>query len=588
MKGRIPVLLALALALCSGFTPRRDAAPAPQPEASWPDTVKEAYLYTEGLKRLLIDGDTLAARGLLRRSLAADSSYAPAWYQLAAAGMYDHPDTAVGYARRAYELDTANKWYGRLYGQMLVRGERYDQARVLYRKLLRDDPRDPDNYRILAILYQQAGMPDSAVRLLDSAELRFGKIPLLVSFKRQLLVSTGQIDRALEEAKILAEAVPYEMENRLVLGELYSMVRADSLALAEFRAAVAIDSTSVSALASLAEYYNRRHEYRAYLGVVKRLFMLDGLPLQDKVSYFRQLTSDLRFYREYFFQVDELASTLLLRYPTDKEVVKLYGEHLIASGQLDRALAHYKLHLADRPPQLDYYTMVIDIESFNKHVDSVDRYVDRAIALFPDNPELYLRRGHVLAYAGRNDEAVRSYRQSLRRADTDSLRSVVWGFIGDAYHQMDEAAAAGSREQKRYRDASYAAYDRALAYWSGNVGVLNNYAYFLSLEGRDLMRALDMAGRVVAMTDNNPTYLDTYAWVLFKLGRLAEAKKTMQQAISLDSQNSPDLQAHYGDILFALGERFMAEVYWRKALDNGFDADEIARRLEQLKATADP
>lgn len=62
----------------------------------------------------------------------------------------------------------------------------------------------------------------------------------------------------------------------------------------------------------------------------------------------------------------------------------------------------------------------------------------------------------------------------------------------------------------------------------------------------------------------------------------------MQQAISLDSQNSPDLQAHYGDILFALGERFMAEVYWRKALDNGFDADEIARRLEQLKATADP
>lgn len=385
MKGRIPVLLALALALCSGFMPRRDAAPAPQPEASWPDTVKEAYLYTEGLKRLLIDGDTLAARGLLRRSLAADSCYAPAWYQLAAGGMYDHPDTAVGYARRAYELDTANKWYGRLYGQMLVRGERYDQARVLYRKLLRDDPRDPDNYRILAILYQQAGMPDSAVRLLDSAELRFGKIPLLVSLKRQLLVSTGQIDRALEEAKILAEAVPYEMENRLVLGELYSMVRADSLALAEFRAAVAIDSTSVPALASLAEYYNRRHEYRAYLGVVKRLFMLDGLPLQDKVSYFRQLTSDLRFYREYFFQVDELASTLLLRYPTDKEVVKLYGEHLIASGQLDRALAHYKLHLADRPPQLDYYTMVIDIESFNKHVDSVDRYVDR---LSPCSPTI--------------------------------------------------------------------------------------------------------------------------------------------------------------------------------------------------------
>lgn len=568
--------------------PRRDVVPAPQPQSAWPDSVREAYLYTEALKRLLIDGDTLAARELLRGSLAADSTYAPAWYQLAAAGMYDHADTAVAYARRAYALDTANKWYGRLYGQMLVRAERYDRARALYRKLLRDDPRDPDNYRILAILYQQAGLPDTAVRLLDSAEVRFGKIPLLVGLKRQMLVATGQIDRAIEEARLLVEAIPYELENRLVLGELYGMVGADSLALGELQAAVRIDTTSVAALASLAEYHNRRHDYRAYLGVVKRLFMLDDLPLQEKVSYFRQLTSDLRFYRQYFFQIDELAATLLLRYPAAREVVKLYGEHLIASGQLDAALAHYKLHLQDTPPQRDYYEMVIDIESFKGRVDSVNSYVDRAIALFPDNPELYLRRGHVLALAGRYPEAVRSYRQSLRRADTDSLRSAVWGFIGDTYHQMEEAAEAGSNQQRRHRADTYAAYDRALAYRSDNVGVLNNYAYFLSLEGRDLMRALDMAGRVVAMTDNNPTYLDTYAWVLFKLGRLAEAKKTMQQAISLDSQNSPDLQAHYGDILFALGERFMAEVYWRKALEGGYDAGEIARRLEQLKAPAEP
>lgn len=588
MKGRLPILLALALALSTGFMPRRDAVPAPQPQTEWPDSVREAYLYTEALKRLLIDGDTLVARGLLHSSLAVDSTYAPAWYQLAAGGMYDHADSAVAYARRAYELDTVNKWYGRLYGQMLVRAEQYDRARALYRKLLRDDPRDPDNYRILAILYQQAGLPDTAVRLLDSAEVRFGKIPLLVSLKRQMLIATGQVDRALEEARLMAEAIPYELENRLVLGELYGMVGADSLALAELNAAVRIDSTSVAALATLAEYHNRRHDYRTYLGVVKRLFMLDDLPLGDKVSYFRQLTSDLRFYREYYFQINELAATLLFRYPTQKEVVKVYGEHLIASGQLDAALDHYKLHLEDKPPQLDYYQMVIDIESFKERFDSVNRYVERAIALFPDNPELYLRRGHVLALTGCNQEAVRSYRQSLRRADTDSLRSVVWGFIGDAYHQMEEAAGAGSKEGKRHRNACYAAYDRALAYWGDNVGVLNNYAYFLSLEERDLMRALDMAGRVVAMTDNNPTYLDTYAWVLFKLGRLPEAKKTMQQAISLDRQNSPDLQAHYGDILFALGERFMAEVYWRKALEGGFDAEEIALRLERLKATADP
>ena len=52
--------------------------------------------------------------------------------------------------------------------------------------------------------------------------------------------------------------------------------------------------------------------------------------------------------------------------------------------------------------------------------------------------------------------------------------------------------------------------------------VLNNYAYFLSLEGRELEKALTMSSRAIALTDNNPTYLDTHAWVLFKLGRTAE------------------------------------------------------------------
>ena len=117
--------------------------------------------------------------------------------------------------------------------------------------------------------------------------------------------------------------------------------------------------------------------------------------------------------------------------------------------------------------------------------------------------------------------------------------------------------------------------------------VLNNYAYFLSLEGRDLERALAMAGRAIVLEENNPTYLDTYAWVLYRLGRYDEAKKTMQQALSLDRSQSPDLQLHYGDILAALGEKFMAEVYCKKALEGGYDdPDAIVERFRRLKEAA--
>ena len=130
----------------------------------------------------------------------------------------------------------------------------------------------------------------------------------------------------------------------------------------------------------------------------------------------------------------------------------------------------------------------------------------------------------------------------------------------------------------------YKAYDHSLRYDPDNAMVLNNYAYFLSLEGRELEKALTMSSRAIALTDNNPTYLDTHAWVLFKLGRTAEAKKVMQQAIALDGQESAALLVHYGDILHARGEQFMAEIYWRKGLEKGYDADQITRRMEQGKA----
>ncbi len=92
-----------------------------------------------------------------------------------------------------------------------------------------------------------------------------------------------------------------------------------------------------------------------------------------------------------------------------------------------------------------------------------------------------------------------------------------------------------------------------------------------------------MAERVTELTDRNPTYMDTQAWILFKLGRLEEARQLMRQAVALDGQKSRELLLHYGDILHALGEQFMAETYWKKALDKGYDKAVIEERMQRPK-----
>lgn len=92
-----------------------------------------------------------------------------------------------------------------------------------------------------------------------------------------------------------------------------------------------------------------------------------------------------------------------------------------------------------------------------------------------------------------------------------------------------------------------------------------------------------MAERANELSPRNPTYMDTQAWILFKMDRLEEARQLMRQAVALDGQQSVELLVHYGDILHALGDQFMAENYWKKALDKGYDKAMIEERMKRPK-----
>lgn len=587
MKRPAAISIVCAAFFLTAFAAGKNSSPVPE----WADSLRSFYLYTEGIKLHTIAGDSLRARELFGQAVRADSSFAPAYYEMAVAQVDSSPAEAAELARKAYELDTANLWYRSLYGQALVYSGQYDRALGVFRDLRRTDPKNPDNYRILAALYELSRQPFAAIATLDSAEVRFGRIPVLSAMKRQLLLATHQTDKAVAEARAMVDAAPYDAENRVVLAGLYARTGKDSLALAEYGKALEADSTSLATLAALSDYYNDRRDFRSMLAVTKRMFALDAMPLASKAARFGQFTSDMRFYREYYIQLNDLASMLAIRYPREKQAVELYARHLIASGQLEQALELYKSHTLDTPPEEDYFTSVIDIETYLRRPDSVDLYVGRALALFPERPVFHIAKGNALSYSKRYGPALEAYKASLRLADSDSLRGVIWGLTGDTWHQIavdsasaDESQTARSTAARRKAlKACFRAYDRSLKLLPDNPLVLNNYAYFLAVEGLELEKALAMSSRAVALTDNNPTYLDTHAWVLFRLGRTEEARKIMQQAIALDNRSSSELLVHYGDILDALGERFMAETYWRKALEKGYDAAAIARRLESRK-----
>ena len=138
----------------------------------------------------------------------------------------------------------------------------------------------------------------------------------------------------------------------------------------------------------------------------------------------------------------------------------------------------------------------------------------------------------------------------------DSEKAMVSDFysiMGDLYHI------------KKMNVEAYAAYDSALVYKPDNIGALNNYAYYLSVERKNLDKAEEMSYKTVKAEPTNNTYLDTYAWILFEKGKYVEARIYIDQAMQNGGDKSSVVVEHCGDIYYKNGEAEKALEYWKQA-----------------------
>ena len=144
--------------------------------------------------------------------------------------------------------------------------------------------------------------------------------------------------------------------------------------------------------------------------------------------------------------------------------------------------------------------------------------------------------------------------------------------MGDSYNSL---------KQFKQSDQSY---NKALELDSKNSYVLNNYAYYLSLRGENLIEAEKMSRRSNELDPDNSSSEDTYAWILFKLKKYGEARIWIERALQHDSKSAVQLE-HYGDILYFLGEKENALAQWRVAKKMGLRSETLDRKINEEKYT---
>ena len=99
------------------------------------------------------------------------------------------------------------------------------------------------------------------------------------------------------------------------------------------------------------------------------------------------------------------------------------------------------------------------------------------------------------------------------------------------------------------KEDMYAIFERILSLDPYNLGVMNNYAYYLATHGGDLAEAERMSAITIREQPDNAVFLDTYGWILHLKGQDDLAKFYLNKALrNCNADSLEEIQKHINAI----------------------------------------
>ena len=467
-----------------------------------------------------------------------------------------------------------NYWYAQGLANLYVQQNKLDEAAELLEEMAKRFPSKIDvTYSLLQVYSRQAKF-DKSIELLDKLEVRFGKNEQISMQKFAIYDQQGEDNKAMAELKSLADEFPTDYRYQVILGDAYLQKEKYQQAYDIYQQILKAEPDNAMAMYSLAAYYEQTGQTEKYDQQLNSVLLNRKVDSDTKADVMRRLIIRNENSHKDSTIVINLFDRIMEQEPDEAQLPLLYAQYLYSKDMKDKAVPVLNQVLQIEPTNT-VARMTLLGEAVNKQdYDWVIDLCQTGTEANPDMLEFYYYLAVGYNQTQRTDSVVSVCQRALQHVTEDSESNVVSDFyaiLGDAYHT------------KKMMPETYEAYEKALEYNSNNIMALNNYAYYLSLERRDLDRAEEMSYKTVKAEPNNATYLDTYAWILFEKANYEQAKIYIDQALQNDNSLSAEVLEHCGDIYFHTGDTTKAVEFWQKAKDNGSKSNSIDQKIKQKK-----
>jgi tetratricopeptide (TPR) repeat protein len=378
----------------------------------------------------------------LHPAAAANSDRSIAYYHLALANIYedealengntDAARLAVDEYKSALNADPNSAQLNDGLADLYFRSGHMHEAEITARNLLKTSPSDIDSHRLLGRIYLR--------QLSDASNAVSSSSP-----------SGNALDLAIVEFERIVALQPKSVEDRMVLGQLYTVKHEPKKAEDQFKTAQAIEPDSEEVVLNLARLYAESGDLAHAAKVIEAVPVNDRSPKMEAAlgAAYDQLKQPKDAIAAY-----QRAAGMD---PGDAHTLDALGQALLNDNQLDEALKQFKLLAEADPEDTEALVNMAEIQLRQGKLEDALATIRKARKQDPTSLEAGFKEGHLLDMLGRFDEAAQTFEKMVEltshangayTAEEKSNRSFFLEHLGAVYHEENKTDQAIAAYQK--------------------------------------------------------------------------------------------------------------------------------------------
>ena len=482
------------------------------------------------------------------------SGRAQAYYHVALASIYEDDATSEGqpeFVNRAIEeyklalnADPGSPEINDALAEFYFHVGRVKEAEETAHGLLKSSPNDVDAHKLLGRIYlRQLGEGENAGASAST--------------------ENTVLDQAIAEFEKIVALLPNSVEDRMVLGQLYTVKHDSKKAEEEFKSAQAIEPESEEVVLNMARLYAESGDLQHAAKVI------EDVPMNDRTA---KMEIALGAAYDQMKQPKDAVSAYERAAdmdPSDEHTMDALAQALLANNQLDEALKQFKQLATADPDNPEPLVHISEIQRRQNKYEDALATIKKARKLDPTNLEAGYNEGVLLDVLGRFDEAAQTYSAMVDQtshangAYTDeekNNRGIFLERLGGVYVEQNKTDQAIATYQKMIGMGG----DTAMRGYQGEVDTYRGARQF------DL--AIDVSRKAVAADPKNRDLK------LMLAGELADLDKG-DEGIAL----AKGLLNNSGDdrvVWIAIGQIDVRMRRWKDAEDAFDKADPLTTKKE--------